>query len=286
MVIHFLLKSGVIKPVTIDIIKQVVENMERWYQHSTNINNGVTENNINTNTNINSVKRNRNRNTRRNNENQDASVMMVDRQTNNNISTNKVEYVIVMVNQKIIGIADSAKSVRSLVQGWRRSFAISQEIGCSSAIRKGSHVVDIRTEAGRNIRPLLVLENLHKLESIDLNSVTWQHLLNENIVEMCDVQETTELLIAAELKDAIEDVEKWTKKNPGRPYPFDKDQGTYTHAELHGCAIYCISGQLIPFSNFNAAVRNTFQVGQGKQAQGLHSTNAHQRFDTTMSEMW
>ena len=195
-------------------------------------------------------------------------------------------FVHVMVNQNFIGIAPNAQVVMDAVRTWRHQMVISVDTSVSRGIRKGQHIVDIRTEVGRNLRPLYVLRNLYKLETMDLDYCRWEHLLCENIVEFIDVQEQTEILIASDFKDAEASVAEWSEKHPGEPYPFDIDQDTFTHCELHGCAVYGLSAQFIPFSNFNAAVRNTFQVGQGRQAQGMHSTNARKRFDTTITEMW
>ena len=259
VIIHLLLKSNWIKPYSQLDIRGMVQEMENGGNYL-NRDNGWTKLTV------------QGRN--------EEQVMEEDEESKS------IDFVHVCVNQRFIGVAPSIELVREKVIEWRRKMVISVDVGISRAIRKGKHIIDIRTEVGRNAKPLFVLENFWKLDYMDLNYCRWEDLIQENIIEYIDVQEQIELLIAPELRDAEKSVIEWHKEHPHEPYPFHKDYGTYSHAELHGCSMYGLSPQFIPFSNFNAAVRNTFQSGQGKQAQGKHSVNAGQRFDTSMSEMW
>lgn len=149
--------------------------------------------------------------------------------------------------------ADLASSLRK----WRRALCLSSHTGISLA--EDHRRVSIRVDGSRNIRPMYVLENIHKLASQDFFS--WNGYLSAGVIEYIDKEEEDDLVIA----ETPEIVSDWAKQHPGKPCP-------YTHMELHQAFIHGVSALQIPFMNHNQAPRNTYQCQMAKSAQGSSSS--------------
>ena len=54
---------------------------------------------------------------------------------------------------------------------------------------KDDKEVRIFTDAGRLLRPLLVVENLHKLKQSKPSKYTFEHLLDQGILELIGIEE-------------------------------------------------------------------------------------------------
>lgn len=214
------------------------------------------------------------------------------------IVENQAHFVTVFLNGTPLGVYDDAIKVVQFVRDCRRKLQTSADTGVSF----NKYQVDVRTDRGRNLRPLFVAENLHKLRDIDLENVKWNDLLARGIVEYVDKEEEQNLLIAIDLKTyLVKNCKNCKDEKTSReifrnlngemfvnPYnPDTLDPIYYTHMEIHGSTFYGVSASLIPFPDHNQSPRNTYQCAMIRQAQGTHSSNSKKhRMDPSCMEMW
>lgn len=178
-------------------------------------------------------------------------------------------YAHVFVNGRPLGVCRDADLVVSTVRQMRRNFEISYATGVS--FRTWNYIITeihIRCDSGRFMRPLLVIENWHKVKELSIDETSWHTLMEAGIVEYVDIEEQSVLYIA-------ENIQHEKCRDPH-----------YTHAELHGALSLGISACTIPFLNNNQAPRNTYQCIMGKQAQGINSSIVDKRMDTTRYSLW
>lgn len=133
----------------------------------------------------------------------------------------------------------------------------------------------IFTDAGRILRPLLVVENLGKLKSFKSNnSYSFQTLLDMGIIELVGTEEEEDCTIGWDIKYLLNDSRG---KKPVK----------YTHCELDMSFLLSLSAGLIPFANHNHARRILYQ-GQkhSQQAIGFPTTNPNIRVDTLTHQLY
>lgn len=156
----------------------------------------------------------------------------------------KAKFVLVNVNGCPIGVHDDPVVVAQFVRDCRRKLSIS----CDTSVSYNHLSVDIRTDRGRNMRPLFVAENLWRLGSISkcppptpphpcpkdqgkdegckvcedamiaakkilpplsMENIRWQTLLAEGIVEYVDKEEEQNLLFATDLDNFLNGGGAW-----------------------------------------------------------------------------
>ena len=114
----------------------------------------------------------------------------------------------------------------------------------------------ISTDAGRPCRPLyregIQPEQVKKTKK-------WKDMIS-NLLDYYDAQEIDNTRVSME------------PYSPNRP------------SEIHGTTIFSASGSVVPFSDHNAATRNTFICQQSKQACSWANSAFNKRFDT--HAMW
>lgn len=115
------------------------------------------------------------------------------------------------------------------------------------------------TGGGRCCRPLLIVENLHKLSDSKKKQRRWVDYLSEGIVEYIDVAESEEIYIAM---------------NPCDVTP------KHTHLEIHPSVMLGVCTSTIPFANHNQSPRVIYYASMMKQAMGIYASNFNDRFDT------
>ncbi|XP_047325523.1 DNA-directed RNA polymerases IV and V subunit 2-like [Impatiens glandulifera] len=135
--------------------------------------------------------------------------------------------------------------------------------------------VRVFSDAGRVLRPLLVVKNLKKIKSLINNKYTFQTLLDNGIVEFIGSEEEEDCLTA------------W-----GIEYLFvvgkDDEPGiTYTHCELDMSFVLGLSCSIIPFANHDHAKRVLYQSEKhSQQAIGFSTTNPDIRLDTNIHQLY
>ena len=133
----------------------------------------------------------------------------------------------------------------------------------------------IGTDGGRICRPLLVVENGKLLLTADhwarirAGTLTWEMLCDSSFdaesggaIEYLDAEEQTMVLIASASR------------------PVDRLMlNRFEYAEIHPMLMFGFMMNMMPFPERNPAIRDGYQNGMGKQANGLFATNATYRMD-------
>lgn len=108
--------------------------------------------------------------------------------------------------------------------------------------------INIRTDSGRILRPLFVLENLYAEVRCRKPSLVFEDLLQQGIIEYIDAREEDSLLVAPDFQV---------------PHLYE-----CTHAELHKTlSLSMNTNTQAPFCNHNQGPRVTYQNAMAKQSQ-------------------
>lgn len=134
--------------------------------------------------------------------------------------------------------------------------------------------IRIFSDAGRVLRPLLVVENLKKIKSLKGGDYSFQSLLDNGIVELIGPEEEEDCATAW----AIGYLYKGNKENPPMKY---------THCELDMSFLLGLSCGIIPFANHDHARRVLYQSEKhSQQAIGFSTTNPNIRVDTNTHQLY
>jgi DNA-directed RNA polymerase beta subunit len=264
--------------------QQQQQGVAKSTERSNNTSNNNTGNNSNDNGNNNNNSTNNSNSTSDNRATQNQEADWMKSNPNQSCPTVAPPFVHVYVNQKPIGIAADGLAVMQFVRDKRRKQTISAETSVARELQ--GHNIEICTEACRMGSDRFVVENMHKIKELDLSAVNYRYLRQQGIVEYIDTDEEREVTIAITSEELGSSIIEWQQKHPNEPYPASLATQTYSHAELHGCVIYGICGNMIPFCDHNPPARNNFQSHMGAQAQGQPSTNSKQKFDNSFTELW
>tara|TARA_E500000331_G_scaffold474_2_gene518 strand:- start:1601 stop:5716 length:4116 start_codon:yes stop_codon:yes gene_type:complete len=237
----------------------------------------------------------------------DASGMMVKLDMCSVVYTVYLDMCKIFVNGSWVGYTDNPINLTAYMKNLKRTGSINIMTGVAWNIAKNE--LNINTDSGRLMRPLLVVKN----GSIgNIKGKTWFEALlgethlknkmnvpyNENIYtnkgfhtvsgvsDATNGSDGTELPEWPEWTGMIEYVDvAETDNSLIAMFPTDitksvsGSQQRYTHCEIHPSTILSVVSANIPFSNHNFAARNLFHAAQSKQAIGIYATNFDERFD-------
>jgi len=202
------------------------------------------------------------------------------------------------LNGEWLGITTKPFELVQELKTKRRNGEINVQASINFNIRNRS--IDIYTDGGRLIRPLLRVENNNlnltrpMLESIDPSYIdktrvtSWANFIQKypDVIEYVDVEESENLMIAMYPSEVEEAKHRMGKSEipseGGRGNPinrYDKVYVKYTHCEFHPMMFMGIISSNIPFSEHNQAPRNYFNFAQTRQGMGIYASNHRYRVD-------
>lgn len=174
----------------------------------------------------------------------------------------------IFLNGEWVGVCEDSLSFVTKVRLKRRRNLLLHQV----EVKRDEQLKEVRifSDAGRILRPLLVVENLNRIDKSKGESYTFQSLLDKGIIELIGTEEEEDCRTAWSIKHLTE------------------DQGTskYTHCELDTSFLLGLSCGLVPFANHDHARRALFQSQKhSNQAIGFSTTNSNFRVDTLSHQL-
>ncbi|OAP05596.1 hypothetical protein AXX17_AT3G19150 [Arabidopsis thaliana] len=173
----------------------------------------------------------------------------------------------VLLNGDWVGLCADSESFVGELKSRRRQSELPLEMEIKRD--KDDNEVRIFTDAGRLLRPLLVVENLHKLKQDKPTQYPFKHLLDQGILELIGIEEEEDCTTAWGIKQLL------------------KEPKNYTHCELDLSFLLGVSCAIVPFANHDHGKRVLYQSQKHcQQAIGFSSTNPNIRCDTLSQQLF
>ncbi|KQK03136.1 DNA-directed RNA polymerases IV and V subunit 2 [Brachypodium distachyon] len=179
----------------------------------------------------------------------------------------------IFLNGDWIGSCTDPASFVMRLRCMRRANLIDPQVEIKRDKHQFPGEVRVFSDAGRILRPLLVVENLNKIRKSKDRHYTFQALLQQEIIEYIGVEEEEDIQCAWGIRHLF-------------PSSGEKVSG-YTHCELDLSFLLGLSCGLIPFANHNFARRVLYQSEKhSQQAIGYSTTNPLTRVDTHSHQLY
>ncbi|RRT80438.1 hypothetical protein B296_00020515 [Ensete ventricosum] len=178
----------------------------------------------------------------------------------------------VFLNGDWVGVCPDMSSFADRLRSMRRAKLIHPQV----EIKKDKHQKEVRifTDAGRILRPLLIVENLKKIRNLKGGVCSFQSLMDQEIIELIGVEEEEDCQSAWGIKYLL-------AVNEGISAP------NYSHCELDPSFLLGLSCGIIPFASHNFARRVLYQSEKhSQQAIGFSTTNPSIRVDTLSHHLY
>ena len=178
----------------------------------------------------------------------------------------------VFINGTLWGVVPAQESLSFVarIRQWKRI----QDIPFSTSIvhYEKFREVHILMDSGCCLRPVFVLENIHKFADIFAlyehnRYMLWDKMISNGVIEYLDKEEESTMRVAV----------MWSDLNT----PRKANETAYTHIEIHPLVILGIAASFVPLSNHEQAPRITYGACMSNQGVGKVGLNSDQRFDTS-----
>lgn len=169
----------------------------------------------------------------------------------------------IFMDGKFLGTTSSPDKIVQKIKEKRRAGLINPHI--SVGYDKIFQEININTDPGRLMRPLVIVENgkpLLKdshLEKIRSGELRWADLVREGVVEYLDAEEENECIVALDRNSVTSNT---------------------THLEISPIVIFGLSSSLVPFAQHNRGDRINFGAKMSGQSLGIYAKNFLIRTDT------
>ncbi|HDI73322.1 MAG TPA: DNA-directed RNA polymerase subunit B [Candidatus Altiarchaeales archaeon] len=169
----------------------------------------------------------------------------------------------VYLNGRLIGKRTKPELLVKRLRDLRRMGKI--DFCVSVSYREENNEIQIYTDRGRVLRPLIVVENKkprlknEHIKYLKEGKITWMDLINKGVIEYIDAEEEENANIAINEKELTKD---------------------HTHLEISPSFILGISASFAPYPEHNSAPRVTMASAMAKQSLGLYASNYYARFDS------
>ncbi|XP_010537597.1 PREDICTED: DNA-directed RNA polymerases IV and V subunit 2-like [Tarenaya hassleriana] len=178
----------------------------------------------------------------------------------------------VFLNGDLVGVSANSESFVYELRSRRRQ----KELPHQMEIKRDANDEEVRifTDAGRILRPLLVIENIHKLKQDKPIQYSFQRLLDQGILELIGIEEEEDCRTAWGIKHLLKEDKVGMSKG-------------YTHCELDMSFLLGVSCGIVPFANHDHARRVLYQSQKHcQQAIGFSTTNPGIRCDTLSNQLF
>ncbi|MFH1126118.1 MAG: DNA-directed RNA polymerase subunit B [Candidatus Altiarchaeota archaeon] len=174
-----------------------------------------------------------------------------------------MKQTVLYLNGRLIGYNPKPQSLVKKIRDLRRNGSIPYTLGVS--YREENNEIQIYTDKGRVLRPVIIVENGHPklteeyIKKLKTKELTWNDLIQKGVIEYIDAEEEENCHIAIENKYLTPD---------------------HTHLEVTPSMILGISAGFAPYPEHNSSPRVTMAAAMAKQSLGLYSSNYYARFDS------
>ncbi len=172
----------------------------------------------------------------------------------------------IMLNGRFVGTVQDAEEFSERLKEKRRERDLPEQLNIRKS--EGFGTIMISSEAGRSLRPLIIVENgvakvkQEHLVRIEEGELKWQDLIDKGLIEYIDAAEEENSLVALYEEELT----------PG-----------HTHLEIDPISIFGATTGLVPYGNHNQSSRLNRGSKTQKQALGLYAANFLCRLDTDVS---
>lgn len=178
----------------------------------------------------------------------------------------------VMLNGDWVGVCENSSAFVANLRRKRRK----NELPHQTEIKRDEKNQEVRifSDAGRVLRPLIVVENLRKIKGVKGGDFSFLSLLDRGIIEFIGPEEEEDC-------ETAWGIDYLLKKN------VSDEPIKYTHCELDMSYLLGLSCGLIPFANHDHARRVLYQSEKhSQQAIGYSTTNPNIRVDTNVHQLF
>lgn len=171
--------------------------------------------------------------------------------------------VYVNLNGRLIGRHAKPELMVKRLRKLRREGHI--EMSVSINYREENNEIQIYTDKGRVLRPVIVVENGKSnltdkdVEGLRDGKITWDDLIKSGVVEYIDAEEEENAFISVYA---------------------EKLKPEHTHLEVSPALILGVSASFAPYPEHNSSPRVTMAASMAKQSLGLYASNYNARFDS------